>query len=122
MYAIVYGVDKGGMGNVIPRSLQTLRTEVVAAGVASQTSKLSERRSSTTNRDPGPGSTAISTRCGKRSDMRDPDDMFEKCWSPHDTGEADSVRNVVQRQPVLLFFEVAPVSREQKRFPDGSRN
>ncbi|KAJ4987594.1 hypothetical protein SVAN01_06907 [Stagonosporopsis vannaccii] len=72
----MYGVDKGGMSNVIQGSPQTLHTEAVAAGVASQTSKP-----------------------GKRSDMRDLDDLFEDCWSPHDTGESDGSRHTVQRQP-----------------------
>lgn len=56
----MYGVDRGGLSNVIPCSLQTLRTEAVAAGVASQTSKLSERRKTTTNNDPDPGCILIS--------------------------------------------------------------
>lgn len=47
------------MSNVIQCSLQTLHSEAVAAGVASQTSKLSERRKTTTNADPDPGCMLI---------------------------------------------------------------
>jgi hypothetical protein len=57
------------MRNVIPRSLQTSRTRLVA----SRRSKLSELRSTTASSDPDPRRILISIFSGDASDMRDPD-------------------------------------------------
>lgn len=53
--------------------------------------------------------------------MRDPDGLFTDCWSQLNTGASESGRYEGQRQSGLRFFEIRPVSGEQKRFPDGSR-
>jgi hypothetical protein len=111
----MYGIDKGGLGNVIPCFRFMLpRTEAVV-GATSQTSKPSERRRTTMDKDPDPRCTLISITQWQQKRYERFRGYVRGLLSQYDTGNSDSGRLAVQRQSVLHFFEAAPVSGEQQR-------
>jgi hypothetical protein len=114
----MYGIDRGGLSNVIPRSLQTSKHRGCYRQRCLTTSKPSERHRTAANKDLDPGRILISITQWQQKRY---EGSREYVRGQDDTGDSDGGRLAVLRQSVLHFFEVAPVSGERKRFLDGSR-